>query len=196
MIQEQANRARDWDGNVTGNASDYQPVCSKTLPNISYEVVDTGTFLLGDVWCKWLARTYGAANTSIAADIFGIVSLSRQTEVAQQQRAAVTSQAIGRVQQQIGQATQDARQLAYASACQQHNGYVENGFCLVDYPGSPKWRVAINYAGLWNNIEADVNRRTCELASQQASAAEKDGHAWAAAPIYHSDTGVCIQSHQ
>ena len=194
-IQQQGNQPVGWDGIIIGSAIDYRPVCARAVPTITYEVIDTGSHLIGTTWCQWVVEVYGASNTAAALDIFGIVGQSQQTEVAQQHRDAATSQPIATATQKNDQATQATRQRAYASGCGQYNGYIENGFCLVDYPASPKWAVAINYDGTWNAAQADFNRRNCANDAQLAARAAQDGHAWLVPPQYHSDTGVCIQGH-
>jgi len=195
LILQQGNEPTTWDGVIIGGASDYRPICVGVVTSVTYEVIDTGTHLLGTTWCHWAVQVYGASNRPARPDVFGIIGPAQETEAARQQYNLATSQAIATAKQLGDRATRAAEQQTYADGCREHNGYLENGFCLVDYTGSPKWRVTINYDGTWDAAQANANRRLCESAAQQAVYAAGDGHGWAVLPEYHDDTGVCIQGH-
>lgn len=182
MIRQQGKQPTGWDGKIPDeSASDYRPVCSDAIPALSYEVVDTGGRLYGTEWCKWMVQTYGGSGSVTAPDLFGIISASQKAENTRQQNenAAI-------------QATEEAQKLIYKTACKQHNGYIENGHCVVDYPGWSSQSVTIDPDGTWNAAQADINRGNCQIEMQNASAAAQGGRPWTKIPQYHPDTGVCV----
>ncbi len=181
MIRQQGNQPTDWDGQLSESANSYRPVCSDALPTLRYEVVDTGNHFYGTEWCHWMVSVHGSSGSATTPDLFGIVSAAQQAENAQQQ-----------TQNAASQATKEAQQLIYTTACKQHNGHIDNGYCVVDYPGWSSQRVTINPDGIWDAVEADINRANCETAMQDASAAAQDGQPWSNPPQYHPDTGVCV----
>ncbi len=183
-IRQQGSQPTNWDGQLSSNASSYQPVCSDAMPELQYEVVDTGGQSYGTTWCRWMVSVYGGSGSVTDPDLFGIVRVAQDSENTEAHR-----------QQAEFQATVSAMQLAYVEACKLHHGYIDtNGFgtCRVDYPGSPRQEVAINTDGTWDAAMAEFNRVFCEQAIEYATSAAQAGQPQSNLPVYHPDTGVCV----
>jgi hypothetical protein len=115
--------------------------------------MDTGNHFYGTEWCQWIAQAYCGSASATTPDLFGIVTAAQQAENAQQQSQNAASQA-----------TQESQQSIYTTAWKQHNGYIDNGYCVVDYPGWSSQRVTINSDGTWDAAQADINHANCEIA--------------------------------
>lgn len=74
LIRQQGSQPIGWDGYIYEIYSDYQPVCSDILPELAYEVVDTGSHLYGTEWCQWMVQFYGASGVLTEPDLMGIIS--------------------------------------------------------------------------------------------------------------------------
>lgn len=211
MIRQQGSQPITWNGQLTQFENNYQPVCSDVLPTVRYEIVDINLHIYGTAWCEWITQTLGASGSVTNPDLFGIVITFQQTGTAQQmsvqqtqnvrriiaQKTAQEEQIIAQetetAQQQSIKATQDAKIQIYLTACKKHNGYIDNGYCVVDYPGWSSQRVTIKDDGTWDAYQANINLEDCKTASVDATTAANEGHPWANPPQYHEDTGVCIQ---
>lgn len=181
-IRQQGSQPVNWDGRITNNANSYAPVCSDSLNSLRYEVVDTGGRRYGTSWCQWLVQEFGGSGLATEPDLFGIIRTAQQLE----------TELVGTALAEPG-ATLQALAAMFEKSCREYGGYVDNGYCYIDYPNAPHQPIPLNMDGTWNESQAEAIRLACENAMQVATSFAESGSFISRPPQYYPDTGVCIQ---